>query len=129
MFSGFSQLIGLNTAYAQTKSLAQHQPSGTEQLLSILPTLVLFAAAIYFVMIRPQMKKERSLKTLINAIKIGDEVLFHNGFVGIIKKITRNYYLLALNQGVLVTIAKKNAKALVPKGTLKATLSDKSDAK
>ena len=69
MSIGFTTLLGLDTAYAATAPSTIHDASLSSQLLSFLPTLVLFAAAVYFVMLRPQMKKERTLKALINSIK------------------------------------------------------------
>ena len=49
-------------------------------------------------------------------------MLCNNGLIGIVKYINPNYYGIEISKGVIVAISKQAIKALVPKGTLKATL-------
>ena len=57
-----------------------------EQLVGILPLLLMFVL-LYFIMIRPQKKQEKELQAMINAVKVGDEILTIGGIHGKIKKI------------------------------------------
>ncbi|CAL4319700.1 Sec translocon accessory complex subunit YajC [Buchnera aphidicola (Protaphis terricola)] len=86
---------------------------------SLVIMLVIFLLIFYFMLFRPQQKKEKERKNLMNNISIGDEVMTNSGFLGRVKYITENgYILLELNKTSEVLIKKDFISALLPKNTL-----------
>jgi len=73
---------------------------------------------MYFIMIRPQSKKAKEHKELINNLKEGDEVMTTSGFLGKVNKIGEQFIVLSLDEGVQVIIQKHAVASAVPKGTL-----------
>lgn len=73
---------------------AEQQPNPVmSALVSFLP-LVLVIALLYFMMIRPQRKKEKEAKEMINALKVGDKVVTIGGIYGKISKIKDDYVIM-----------------------------------
>ena len=88
-------------------------------LMSMLP-LVLMFVVLYFVMIRPQMKKQKEHKSMIDALAKGDEVVTGGGLVGKIVKVGENYVTLEIAEGTEVVVQKPAIGLVLPKGTLKS---------
>ncbi|MEY3272352.1 MAG: hypothetical protein RLZZ341_1253 [Pseudomonadota bacterium] len=78
----------ISNAFAQAAPAAA--PSGTDTLFSLLP-LVLMFVVLYFIMIRPQMKKQKEHKAMIEALAKGDEVVIAGGLMGKIAKLGDSY--------------------------------------
>lgn len=87
-------------------------------LSSILLFLGLFIL-MYFVIIRPQTKKAKEQKNLIDNIKINDEILTASGILGKISKITDQFVLIEVNENTNLIIKKEFISTLMPKGTIK----------
>jgi len=87
-------------------------------LTSMLP-LVLMFAVLYFVMIRPQMKKQKEHRAMIDALAKGDEVVTAGGLVGRVTKIGEGYMSLELSAGVEVQMQRSSVVQVLPKGTMK----------
>jgi preprotein translocase subunit YajC len=103
----------ISPAYAQAAT------GGTEStLLGMLP-LVLMFVVLYFVMIRPQMKRQKEHKSMIEALAKGDEVATAGGLLGKISKIGDTYVSVELASGVEVQMQRTAVVQVLPKGTIK----------
>jgi preprotein translocase subunit YajC len=87
-------------------------------LMSMLPLLLMFAV-LYFVMIRPQMKKQKEHRAMIDALAKGDEVVTAGGMLGKVSKIGDAYIGVELTAGVEVQLQRSAVIQVLPKGTLK----------
>lgn len=107
-------LIG--TAYAQD---AGSQQGGGMELIFM---LVMFGLIFYFMIYRPQAKRVKQHKELIASVSKGDEVLMNGGMVGRITKLSddKDFMVIALSEGVEVTVQKSAVTAVLPKGTMKS---------
>jgi len=104
----------IGTAYAQ----AAGAPAQGDTLMGLLPIILMFVI-LYFLMIRPQMKKAKEHKTMLEGLQKGDEVVAI-GIVGKIAKITDNYVSLEVADNVVIQVQKQAVNTLLPKGTLKS---------
>jgi preprotein translocase subunit YajC len=80
----------------------------------------LMVVAMYFVMIRPQMKRQKELKAMMDALAKGDEVVAAGGILGRIVKVTDAYLTLEVTTGTEIIIQRGAVTLLLPKGTIKA---------
>jgi preprotein translocase subunit YajC len=103
----------IGSAYAQ----AAGQAGAGESLMSMLPIIIMFVI-LYFLMIRPQMKKAKDHKSMLDALQKGDEVVAV-GILGRIAKITDNYVSLEIANNVTIQVQKSAVTTLLPKGTIK----------
>ena len=87
-------------------------------LMSMLPLLLMFVV-LYFVMIRPQMKKQKEHRAMIDALAKGDEVVTAGGLLGTISKLGDNYVGLQVANNVDIQIQRSAIVQVLPKGTLK----------
>ena len=87
-------------------------------LMSMLP-LVLMFVVLYFVMIRPQMKKQKEAKAMIDALAKGDEVVTVGGMLGKVTKLNDNSLNLEVATGVEVQIQRNAVVQVLPKGSIK----------
>jgi preprotein translocase subunit YajC len=102
----------IGTAYAQGISASQG-----DTLMGMLPIVLMFVI-LYFLMIRPQMKKAKEHKTMIDALQKGDEVVAV-GMLGKIARISDNYLSLEVAPNVTIQVQKQAVTQLLPKGTIK----------
>lgn len=84
--------------------------------------MVVFAGIFYFMIYRPQAKRTKEHKNLMDNISKGDEVLTQGGLIGRVTKITaeKDYVQLELNENNVIVIKKSFISAVLPKGTLKS---------
>lgn len=87
-------------------------------LMSMLP-LVLMFVVLYFVMIRPQMKKQKEHKAMIDALAKGDEVVTVGGVLGKVSKMGDSYVSLEVANGVEVQVQRSAVVQVLPKGSIK----------
>ena len=87
-------------------------------LMSMLP-LVLMFVVLYFVMIRPQMKKQKEHRAMIDALAKGDEVVTAGGMLGKVSKLGDSNLGLEVANGVEVQIQRSAVVQVLPKGSLK----------
>jgi len=104
-------MIGI--AYAQAGAPAQ----GGDTLMGMLPIVLMFVV-LYFLMIRPQMKKAKEHKTMLEGLQKGDEVVAV-GILGKISKISDNYVSLEIAPNTTIQVQKQAVTTLLPKGTIK----------
>ena len=103
----------IGTAYAQAAGSAM----GGDSLMSMLPIILMFVI-LYFLMIRPQMKKAKEHKTMLDGLQKGDEVVAV-GILGKISKISDNYISLEVADKVTIQVQKQAVTTLLPKGSFK----------
>ena len=112
-------MVLISNAYAQAAGAAA-DPSGG--LMGLLPIIAMFVV-LWFVMIRPQMKKAKEHQKMVSELAKGDEVVTAGGIVGRLTKIGENYLTVEVSEGkegVELVIQKNAVTALLPKGTLKS---------
>jgi len=105
----------ISTAYAQ----AAAAPASTQDTVMGLMPMILMFVVLYFLMIRPQMKKAKEHKAMVEALQKGDEVVTQGGIAGRIAKVDDNYIKLEVAEGVEMTVQKPAIGMILPKGTLK----------
>jgi len=103
----------ISTAYAQGAGGSTEQ-----QILGFLPIILMFVV-LYFLMIRPQMKRAKEHKTMLESLKKGDEVVTAGGLVGRVTKVGESYVTLDV-AGVEMPFQKSSVQTLLPNGTIKA---------
>ena len=103
----------INQAWAQGAGAAPG--SGMESMLLI----VLMFVVLYFIMIRPQMKKQKEHKAMIEAIAKGDEVVIAGGVLGRVAKLGESYIHVEVANGVELQVQRAAVVQVLPKGTFK----------
>ena len=104
----------ISSAYAQTAAGGDMSSS----LMGMLP-LVLMFVVLYFIMIRPQMKRQKEHKTMLEALAKGDEVATSGGIVGKVTKIGESILSVEIANGVEVQVQRHAVVQVLPKGTVK----------
>ncbi len=111
--------VFISSAFAQTAPAAAASGGGIESsLMSMLP-LVLMFVVLYFVMIRPQMKKQKEHRSMIDALAKGDEIVTAGGLIGKVSKLGESYVSVELAPGVEVQAQRSAVVQVLPKGTVK----------
>ena len=108
----------ISTAYAQSAGGSTEQ-----QIMGFLPIVLMFIV-LYFLMIRPQMKRAKEHKAMLEAIKKGDEIVTSGGVVGKIAKVGESYVTIEVsrsgNESVEMIVQKGAVQTLLPNGTIKS---------
>ena len=108
----------ISSAFAQTAPAAAADGGMQSSLMSMLP-LVLMFVVLYFVMIRPQMKKSKEHRAMIDALAKGDEVATGGGILGKVTKLGDSYLSLEVASGVEIQIQRSAVVQVLPKGSIK----------
>ena len=94
-------------------------PQGqADPLMSFLPLVFIFVV-FYFLLIRPQSKKAKEHKQMVEALSKGDEVVTNGGLLGRITKVGDNFIELEIAEGTVVKVQRNAVANLMPKGTIK----------
>ncbi len=105
----------ITNAYAQTAA----DSSMTSNLTSFLPIVLMFVV-MYFLMIRPQQKRAKEQKAMMDALAKGDEVVTAGGILGKVSKVSEGYVTLEVASGTEIIVQLASITMLLPKGTIKA---------
>ena len=105
----------ISNAYAQTAGAS----GAAGGLMSFLPIILMFVV-LYFLMIRPQMKRQKEQQAMIAALAKGDEVITAGGILGKVSKVTEAYVTVEVADGTEVVMQKASVTMLLPKGTIKS---------
>lgn len=105
----------ISSAFAQATAPAGGAESS---LFSILP-LVLMFVVLYFIMIRPQMKKQKEHKTMVEALAKGDEVVIAGGVIGRVAKLSDSILHVEVADGVELQVQRVSVLQVLPKGSYK----------
>lgn len=106
----------ISEAFAQTAPAAT---GGVENSLLSLAPLALMFVLLYFIMIRPQMKKQKEHKAMIDALAKGDEVVIGGGVIGRVAKLGDSFIHLEVANGVELQVQRGAIIQVLPKGTFK----------
>ncbi|MDG6882213.1 preprotein translocase subunit YajC [Phocoenobacter uteri] len=90
---------------------------GTMQMILM---LVIFGGIFYFMVYRPQAKRQKEQKALLDSLSKGDEVLINGGLMGKITKVADESIVMALNETTEVTVRRDFVVATLPKGSVKS---------
>ncbi|MEL6870370.1 MAG: preprotein translocase subunit YajC [Pseudomonadota bacterium] len=104
----------ISTAWAQGAPPAQQSPLGF-----FVPMIILFVA-FWFLLIRPQQKRQKKHREMIDAVKVGDEVLTAGGLLGIIKDTSEQFVTVEFADNVVLKVQRHTITAVLPKGTVDA---------
>ena len=88
-------------------------------LLTFLPLILLFGV-FYFLMIRPQMKRQKELRALISSLSKGDEVVTNGGIAGRVNEVGETFLTVEIADNVMVKVQKGAISQVLPKGSLKS---------
>jgi preprotein translocase subunit YajC len=102
-------------AYAQSAPAA---PFGSD-LMAFLPMVAIFVV-FYFLLIRPQQKKAKEARAMLEALQKGDEVVTAGGLLGRIAKLGEQYVTVEIAPNTEITVQRAAIAQLLPKGTIKA---------
>ena len=102
----------ISPAYAQAIG------GGDPGFIGFLPIILMFVL-LYFLMIRPQMKRAKEQKAMIEALQKGDEVVTAGGVVGRITKLGEQYVTIEIAPNTEIVVQRSAVQVPLPKGTLK----------
>jgi preprotein translocase subunit YajC len=104
-----------------TPAHAQSAPAGLfgGDLMAFLPMVAIFVV-FYFLLIRPQQKKAKEAKAMLDALQKGDEVVTAGGVLGKISKLGEQYVTVEIAANTEITVQRGAISQLLPKGTIKA---------
>ena len=101
--------------------IAAEAGAGTQgSAMSSIIMLVVFGLIFYFMLIRPQSKRAKEHKGMIEAIQKGDEVVTNGGVLGKITKVAENFITIKVAENVEINVQKHAIAATLPKGTIKS---------
>jgi preprotein translocase subunit YajC len=110
--------VFISNAYAQTAGTAA-DPGMMGNLTTFLP-LVLMFVVMYFLMIRPQQKRAKEQRSMMDALAKGDEVITAGGILGKVSKVNDTYVTVEIAANTEIVVQKNSITTLLPKGTLKS---------
>ncbi|MDX5408906.1 MAG: preprotein translocase subunit YajC [Thauera sp.] len=105
----------ISNAYAQAAGAAD--PTGG--LMGLLPLILMFVV-LWFLMIRPQMKRAKEHKAMVEALAKGDEVVTGGGIAGRVTEVGDSFVQVEVAANTVVAVQKQAVATVLPKGTLKA---------
>ena len=100
-------------------AFAQNASGGDPGFMGFLPIVLMFVL-LYFLMIRPQMKRAKEQKQMIEALQKGDEVVAAGGVLGRITKLGDAYVSIEIAPETEISVQKAAVQTVLPKGTLKS---------
>ncbi len=106
----------ISNAYAQSPT---DMLGLSSNLTSFLPIILMFVV-LYFLMIRPQMKRQKEQRSMMDSLAKGDEVVTAGGVLGKVAKVTDAYVTIEVAAGTEITVQKVAVTTLLPKGTIKS---------
>jgi len=90
----------------------------TNDFMSFLPMIIIFVL-FYFMLIRPQMKQAKQHKVMIDALKVGDEVVTTGGVVGKVTKVNEGFVSVEITTNTVINVQRQAIQTLLPPGTIK----------
>ena len=105
----------ISDSFAQAASTTQNEACWVA-LLPMVGILILF----YFLLIRPQAKRAKEHKQMVEALQRGDEVITNGGILGQILNVSESYVIIEIAPAIEITVLKSSVQTLLPKGTLRS---------
>ena len=107
-------------SFAMTSVIAQAAPAAAPNpIMTFLPLIGLFVV-FYFLMIRPQMKRQKEHRTMLAALSKGDEVVTNGGIAGRVEEVGESFLTVEIAPNVKVRVQKGAVSQVLPKGSLKS---------
>jgi preprotein translocase subunit YajC len=88
--------------------------------LSMILMMVVLFGLMYFMMIRPQMKRQKEHRTMVAALAKGDEVVTNGGLAGRVEEVGETFITIEIAPNVKVKLQKGAVSQVLPKGSLKS---------
>lgn len=88
-------------------------------MIEFLIMIAIFFAIMYFLIIRPQSKRAKEHRAMVEALAKGDEVVTNGGLLGKVTDVGENFMRVELADGVVVIVQRQSVSAVMPKGTMK----------
>ncbi|HLQ24906.1 MAG TPA: preprotein translocase subunit YajC [Acidiferrobacterales bacterium] len=107
----------VSEAWAQGAAGAASQAAGG--IMGFLPLIIIFII-FYFLLIRPQTKRAKEHKTMLEALAKGDEIVTGGGIAGKITQIDESFLTVEIANGVTVKVQRQAIQSVLPRGTLKS---------
>ena len=104
----------INDAWAQTGAA----PGGGEMFQMVV--IIGMFLVLYLIMIRPQMKRAKEHKAMIESLQKGDEVVSAGGMLGKVAKLNESYVTLQIADNVQIQVQRSTVQLVLPKGTIKS---------
>ena len=108
----------ISEAFAQSAPAATGAADMFGSVRSMLPLILMFVV-LYFVMIRPQMKRQKDQKLMIDGLTKGDEIVVSGGMLGKVSKLGETYLVVEIANGVEIQVQRASVVQVLPKGTFK----------
>jgi preprotein translocase subunit YajC len=106
-----------------SSAFAQAAPAGGDGGMMNILFIVLMFVIIYFLMIRPQMKRAKEHRSMLDALQKGDEVITAGGVLGRVSKMGDAYVTIEIAANTEISVQKAAVQTVLPKGTLKSVQS------
>ncbi|WP_414649122.1 preprotein translocase subunit YajC [Dyella sp.] len=102
--------------------IAQAAPAAgaPNPIMTFLPLILLFVV-FYFLMIRPQMKRQKEHRNMVSALSKGDEVVTNGGIAGKVEEVGESFITVEIAPNVKIKLQKGAVQQVLPKGTLKSS--------
>ncbi|MDV3237696.1 MAG: preprotein translocase subunit YajC [Gammaproteobacteria bacterium] len=101
-----------------SEAWAAEAPQAADPIMSFLPLILIFVV-FYFLLIRPQQKRAKEHKAMVDALKKGDWVVTNGGLLGRVADLGENFVKLEVSDGVEVKVQRPAVAALMPKESVK----------
>jgi preprotein translocase subunit YajC len=111
--------VFISSAFAQTAPAAAVADGGMMSSLTGMLPLVLMFVVLYFVMIRPQMKRQKEHRSMVEALAKGDEVATSGGSLGRVVDLNEQFLFVEIATGVKVQVQRSAVVQVLPKGSVK----------
>ncbi|GAB3365410.1 preprotein translocase subunit YajC [Giesbergeria sinuosa] len=111
--------VFISSAFAQTAPAAAAGGGDIMSTLQSMLPLVLMFVVLYFVMIRPQMKRQKEHRAMVDALAKGDEVVIGGGLLGKVSKLSDQILHIEVANGVEIQVQRMAISQVLPKGSLK----------
>lgn len=112
-------LLDLLIAPAHAQAAQPAAPGGAGMLSTLLFPIILIAV-MYFLMIRPQMKRQKELRAMLDKLAVGDEVITNGGLAGVLRELGDSFITVEIADGVRVKVQRSAIVNVLPKGSLKS---------
>lgn len=113
-------MLGITSAHAATTTATTTAATPEGGFLSVLPMLIIFIAVFYFLLIRPQSKRAKEQRKLLDNLAVGDEVLTTGGIIGRLTKLRDSYVVITIGKDIEMTFQKGAIASILPKGTMES---------
>jgi preprotein translocase subunit YajC len=117
--TGEFQMISLSNVLISNAYAEGAAPAAGGGVMDFLPLIALLAV-FYFLVLRPQQKRNKETKLMLEALQKGDEVVTVGGALGRVTKVADAYVSVEIAEGVIIQVQRVAIQTTLPKGTIKS---------